>query len=155
MNDKNGKRSVFSRFEIGTLATLAPALLILLLLVKVYGVARFSLTTATALATAAPLSVFIGTLALYQYASMAIVAASSLLLSIAWYWNLYPSAGASHSFFAVPARMTFRCRIRSASYTLFRRTRFTLLHPLKQGMIALAQFKALLGGEAPCGTWCH
>jgi hypothetical protein len=147
MNDKNGKRSAFSRFEIGTLATLAPALLILLLLVKVYGVARFSLTTATALATAAPLSVFIGTLALYQYASMAIVAASSLLLSIAWYWNLYPSAGASHSFFAVPARVTFRCRIRSASHTLFRRTRFTLLHPLKQGMIALAQFKALLRGR--------
>jgi hypothetical protein len=149
MNDKSRKRSVFSRFEIGTLATLAPVLLILLLLVKVYGVARFSLTTATALATAAPLSVLIGTLTLYQYASMAIVATGSLLLSIAWYWNLYPSTGASHSFFAVPARMTLRCRIRSASYTLFRHIRFTLRHPLKQCGITLTQFRPLLRGRGP------
>jgi hypothetical protein len=136
MNDKNHKRPVLGRFEIGTVATLAPVLLILLLLVKVYGVARFSLTTATALVTAAPLSVLIGTLALYQYASMAIVAAGSLLLSIAWYWHLYPNAGASGSFFAVPKRMTLSCRIR-----------FALRHPLKGCRIALIHFKGLLRGR--------
>lgn len=149
MNDRNRKRPAFGRLEIGAVATLAPALLILLLLVKVYGVARFSLTTATALATAAPLSVLIGTLTLYQYAFMAIIVAGSLLLSIAWHWNLYPSAGVSRSFFAAPERMRLRYRIRSASYTFFRRTRFALRHPLKQSWIALTHLKTLLRGQGP------
>ena len=140
MNGQKHKRSVLGGFEIGTLATLTPVLLILLLLVKVYGVARFSLTTATALVTAAPLSVLIGTLTLYQYVSMAILAAGSLLLSIAWYWHLYPSAGPSGSLFVVPTRMTLRRRIRSASYTLYRHIRFALRHP---------DFKTILGGRGP------
>jgi hypothetical protein len=46
-------------------------LLVLLLLVKAYGVARFSLTTSAAFVTAAPLSVLTGTLGLYEYAFMA------------------------------------------------------------------------------------
>ena len=57
-------------------------LLVLLVLVKAYGVARFSLTTGTALVTAAPLSVLIGTLALYEYAFLAAVAATALWLFI-------------------------------------------------------------------------
>lgn len=57
-------------------------LLVLLVLVKAYGVARFSLTTGTALVTAAPLSVLIGTLALYEYAFLAAAAAAALWLFI-------------------------------------------------------------------------
>jgi hypothetical protein len=55
-------------------------LLVLLLLVKAYGVARFSLTTSAALVTAAPLSVLTGTLALYEYAFMAALAVAALWL---------------------------------------------------------------------------
>src|SRR5690349_16945389 len=57
-------------------------LLFLLLLVKAYGVARFSLTTGTALVTAAPLSVLVGTLALYEYAFLAAIAAAAFWLFI-------------------------------------------------------------------------
>jgi hypothetical protein len=53
-------------------------LLALLFLAKIYGAARFSLTTATALATAgSPVSVLLGTLALYEYAFIGLVAAAS------------------------------------------------------------------------------
>jgi hypothetical protein len=78
------------KIDIGTLAIISPFVLILLLLVKAYGVARFSLTTATALVTAAPISVLLGTLALYEYAFMATTAAVALLLSIAWSLDLQP-----------------------------------------------------------------
>jgi hypothetical protein len=55
-------------------AKIAALLLALLFLAKIYGAARFSLTTATALAAAAsPVSVLLGTLALYEYAFMALV----------------------------------------------------------------------------------
>ena len=54
------------KIDIGTLAIISPFVLILLLLVKAYGVARFSLTTATALVITAPISVLLGTLALYE-----------------------------------------------------------------------------------------
>jgi hypothetical protein len=64
-------------------ARVAALLLLVLLLVKVYGVARFSAATATRLATAAPLSVVLGTLALYEYAFMALLAGAGLLLFIA------------------------------------------------------------------------
>ena len=57
-------------------------LLILLLLVKAYGVSRFSLTTGAALVTAAPLSVLIGTLALYEYAFIAALAAVAFWLFV-------------------------------------------------------------------------
>ena len=59
-------------------AKVAALLLALLFLAKIYGAARFSLTTATALATAAsPVSVLLGTLALYEYAFIGLVAAAS------------------------------------------------------------------------------
>jgi hypothetical protein len=132
MNDNNRNRTILGGFEIGTLATLAPVLLILLLLVKVYGVARFSLTTAAALVTASPLSVLVGTLTLYQYASMAIVAGGSLLLSIAWYWYLYPSSGASDH------------RIRSALRVLCCHIGIALRHPIKQCRITLVGLEILL-----------
>ena len=144
MSDKNHNRTVLGGFEIGTLATLAPVLLILLLLVKVYGVARFSLTTATALITAAPLSVLIGTLAIYQYASMAIVAAGCLLLSIAWYWHLYPSTGAAGSLSVTSTRVTRRRRIRSASRILCRHIQCILRHPFEQGRMTFIGYKILL-----------
>jgi hypothetical protein len=73
--------------EWATIAKVAPALLILLLLVKVYGVAHYSLTTATALVTAAPLSVLLGTLALYEYAVMAALAATALLWTISLFFT--------------------------------------------------------------------
>ena len=132
MNDSNHNRTVLGGFELRTLVTLAPVLLILLLLVKVYGVARFSLTTAAGLVTASPLSVLIGTLALYQYAFMGIIAGGSLLLSIAWYWYLYPSSGASGH------------RIRSVSRILCYHIRIAVRHPIKQCRITLVGLEILL-----------
>ena len=73
--------------EWATIAKVAPAVLILLLLVKVYGVAHYSLTTATALVTAAPLSVLLGTLALYEYAVMAALAATALLWTVSLFFT--------------------------------------------------------------------
>lgn len=59
-------------------AKVAALLLALMFLAKVYGAARFSLTTATALATAgSPVSVLLGTLTLYEYAFIGLVAAAS------------------------------------------------------------------------------
>jgi hypothetical protein len=65
-----------------TFVRIMSLLLLLLLLVKAYGVSRFSLTTGAALVTAAPLSVLIGTLALYEYAFVAALAAAAFWLFI-------------------------------------------------------------------------
>ena len=67
---------------IGTLLRIAPVILILLLLVKVYGVAWYTLETTTALVTAAPLSVLLGTLALYEYVFMAALTVTAVILFI-------------------------------------------------------------------------
>jgi hypothetical protein len=91
--EENSNRLRGGQIDLGALATITPFVLILLLLVKAYGVARFSLTTATALVTAAPISVLLGTLALYEYAFMAITASAALLLSIAWGLDLRPRSG--------------------------------------------------------------
>jgi hypothetical protein len=56
------------------LATVASLLLFVFLIIKVYGVAGFSLTTATGLISAQPLSVLIGSISLYAYACMAFLA---------------------------------------------------------------------------------
>jgi hypothetical protein len=63
--------------------TIGALLLFLLLVAKAYGVAGFSLTTAVGLITAAPLTVFFGTLALYTYAIMAVICISCLWILIA------------------------------------------------------------------------
>jgi len=62
------------------LTRIASIVLIFLLLIKVYGVAWFSLETATALVVAAPLSVLLGTLALYEYVFLAAITALAFLL---------------------------------------------------------------------------
>lgn len=77
------KRPRGNGFDGAAVAGVAAVLLLVLLLVKVYGVAHFATATATRLATAAPLSVVLGTLALYEYAFMALVAGAGLLLFIA------------------------------------------------------------------------
>lgn len=56
------------------LAKMASLLLFIFLIIKVYGVAGFSLTTATGLISAQPLSVLIGSISLYAYAFMAFLA---------------------------------------------------------------------------------
>ena len=64
------------------MATVGSLLLSVILIVKVYGVAGFSLTTATGLIYAQPLSVLIGSISLYAYAFMAFVAILLLWLLI-------------------------------------------------------------------------
>ena len=64
------------------MATVGSLLLFVFLIVKVYGVAGFSLTTATGLISAQPLSVLIGSISLYAYAFMAFVAILLLWLLI-------------------------------------------------------------------------
>jgi hypothetical protein len=73
-----------------------------LLLIKVYGVSGFSLETAGALAATQPASVVIGTLALYSYLFMALIADASIYLIFAalalnsdlgkWPWVAAPLA---------------------------------------------------------------
>jgi hypothetical protein len=53
-------------------------------LVKVYGVSRFSTTTTAALITTAPEQVVLGTLAIYVYPTMAILAYGTPWLSMMW-----------------------------------------------------------------------
>jgi hypothetical protein len=65
-------------------------LLIMFLVIKVYGVAGFSLTTAAGLITAQPLSVLLGTVSLYAYAFMAFVAIALFWLLILGLRNLNP-----------------------------------------------------------------
>lgn len=77
------KRPGRNGFDGAAAARVTALALALLLLVKVIGVARFSLATATRLATAAPLSVVLGTLALYGYAFMALLAGLGVLLFVA------------------------------------------------------------------------
>ena len=64
------------------LAKLGSLLLFVFLIIKVYGVAGFSLTTATGLISAQPLSVLIGSISLYAYAFMAFLALLLLWLLI-------------------------------------------------------------------------
>src|SRR5664280_1308925 len=59
-------------------------LIVLLLLVKAFGVAHFSITTTLMLVTAAPLTVVLGTLASYGYMMSAI----ATLFALAWLWSL-------------------------------------------------------------------
>ncbi len=72
-------------------------MLALLFLTKIYGAARFSLTTSTALAAAAsPVSVLFGTLGLYEYAFIGLAASASAWAFVAgirqagvrWWWPL-------------------------------------------------------------------
>jgi hypothetical protein len=56
------------------MATMGSLLLFVFLIVKVYGVAGFSLTTATGLISAQPVSVLVGSISLYAYAFLAFVA---------------------------------------------------------------------------------
>jgi len=64
------------------LAKLGSLLLFVFLIIKVYGVAGFSLTTATGLISAQPLSVLIGSISLYAYAFMPFLALLLLWLLI-------------------------------------------------------------------------
>lgn len=66
-------------------------LLIVFLMIKVYGVAGFSLTTATGLVAAQPLSVLLGTLSLYAYAFMAFVAIALLWFLVLGLRNINPA----------------------------------------------------------------
>ena len=63
--------------------TVGTLLLFLLLVVKAYGVAGFSLTTAAELIAVTPLAVFFGTVALYTYAIMAFIFIWSIWLMVA------------------------------------------------------------------------
>lgn len=76
------------RRESVDLTIAASLLLTIFLMIKVYGVAGFSLTTATGLVTAQPLSVLLGTLALYAYAFMAFVAIALLWFLVLGLRNL-------------------------------------------------------------------
>ncbi|GLW30386.1 hypothetical protein [Actinoplanes regularis] len=60
--------------------TVGSALLILLFLIKIYGVARYSLTTTTALLAATPVQVALGTVTIYAYYILPAVA-----LGTAWF----------------------------------------------------------------------
>src|SRR4051812_29412798 len=62
------------------LVAIGSALLILLFLIKIYGVGRYSLTTTTALLAATPTQVALGTVTIYAYYILPAVA-----LGTAWF----------------------------------------------------------------------
>jgi hypothetical protein len=66
-----------------------PLILFAVFIAKTYGVAGYSLTTTTALATSTPLSIAIGTAALYTYAFAAVTAVVSAVLFAAAFLEPY------------------------------------------------------------------
>jgi hypothetical protein len=83
-----------SKLDITVISTL---ILFGLLLIKVYGVAAFSLETTGALAATQPVSVIVGTIALYSYLFVALIAVASIYVMFTcwkvdkslrkWFWT--------------------------------------------------------------------
>lgn len=75
--------------SIADVKLIGPAILLAIFLAKAYGVSGYSLTTTTALATSTPLSIAIGTVALYTYAFVAVTAVVSAVLFAAAFLKSY------------------------------------------------------------------
>jgi hypothetical protein len=135
-----------------TIAKVASALLVLLLLVKVYGVAHYSLTTATALVTAAPLSVLLGTLALYEYAVMAALAAAAVLWAISLFFTekrelrKWAPLGLMLGIFAALVTPLFYLRWAGAAFALVLIAWLPLRHRIALSVIAAYVAAAVAAG---------
>ena len=72
----------------------ASAFLMLLFLIKVYGVARYSLTTTTGLLTASPTQVVLGTVTIYAYYVLPALAVGTLWFAVRYRrrirWSVWP-----------------------------------------------------------------
>jgi hypothetical protein len=75
--------------DLQQMTTIGGIALVLFTLLKAYAAAKFSLTTAAALLTTAPLNVFLGTMVSYSYAIFPLLALGAL----AWTWHSYRTRG--------------------------------------------------------------
>jgi len=77
------------RKPLADIKVIGPLILFAVFIAKTYGVAGYSLTTTTALATSTPLSIAIGTAALYTYAFAAVTAVVGAVLFTAAFLTPY------------------------------------------------------------------
>jgi WD40 repeat protein len=70
--------------DLGKASGVGSVLLVLVFLVKVYAVARYSLTTMTGLVAATPLQVVLGTISFYAYLVMPALALGTAWLGVGW-----------------------------------------------------------------------
>ncbi|MEV4279780.1 hypothetical protein [Actinoplanes xinjiangensis] len=73
------------------LLAIGSALLLLLFLIKIYGVGRYSLTTTTALLAATPVQVALGTVTIYAYYVLPAIALGTLWFAIRFRARLQPA----------------------------------------------------------------
>jgi hypothetical protein len=73
------------------LVAIGSALLLLLFLIKIYGVARYSLTTTTALLAATPVQVALGTVTIYAYFVLPAIALGTLWFAVRFRARVQPA----------------------------------------------------------------
>jgi hypothetical protein len=73
------------------LVAIGSALLLLLFLIKIYGVARYSLTTTTALLAATPVQVALGTVTIYAYFVLPAIALGTLWFAVRFRARIQPA----------------------------------------------------------------
>jgi hypothetical protein len=80
-----------SKINTRELVALGSALLLLLFLIKIYGVGRYSLTTTTALLAATPVQVALGTVTIYAYYVLPAIALGTLWFAVRFRARIQPA----------------------------------------------------------------
>ncbi|MDI6097730.1 hypothetical protein QLQ12_03830 [Actinoplanes sp. NEAU-A12] len=80
-----------SKISTRELVALGSALLLLLFLIKIYGVGRYSLTTTTALLAATPVQVALGTVTIYAYYVLPAIALGTLWFAVRFRARIQPA----------------------------------------------------------------
>ena len=87
--DSDGRTS--SKITTRELVAIGSALLLLLFLIKIYGVGRYSLTTTTALLAATPVQVALGTVTIYAYYVLPAIALGTLWFAVRFRARIQPA----------------------------------------------------------------
>ncbi|MEV0902906.1 hypothetical protein [Actinoplanes sp. NPDC049802] len=103
------------RISTRELVAVGSALLLLLFLIKIYGVARYSLTTTTALLAATPVQVALGTVTIYAYYVLPAIALGTVWFAVRFRARIQPALWplilivAAVTALASPYRYLLRC----------------------------------------------
>ncbi|MBO3736301.1 hypothetical protein [Actinoplanes flavus] len=87
----DGPRDLDGRISSRELVAVGSSLLLLLFLIKIYGVARYSLTTTTALLAATPVQVALGTVTIYAYYILPAIALGTIWFAIRYRARIQPA----------------------------------------------------------------
>src|SRR5688572_26758770 len=86
----SGASGGFGQVSTRELLALGSALLLLLFLIKIYGVGRYSLTTTTALLAATPVQVALGTVTIYAYYILPAIALGTVWFAVRYRARIQP-----------------------------------------------------------------